>query len=371
MKQNRGRLSHEILAHGVLGLWSVGLIGVGSFFLDQRWGLVSLGAGATSAAVVVLGIRLRSWVGAGYGVMLVAAAAMLAAGALHANAALVGLGLLGLLTVGSSLAVSIRLAEIGPPRGPEPVAPAARGEALLAQILETATLSDSAKRVLYRDRDMQLLRSAIEADISRGAYDVAWTLCGELAELYGCREEAEAFRSRIAQSRHEHYETRVLAALEHLEDLLAERNWAAVHQEAARIRRLYPDSHLLADLDKRILDAREEHKRHLEGRFLEAARRDDVEEAMPLLKQLDRYLSREEAGRLAEVAEGVVVKRRENLGAQFKLAVNDRQWVEAARVGETIIDEFPNAKMAEEVRSMIDILRTRAGQPAVAAEGGG
>ena len=85
---------------------------------------------------------------------------------------------------------------------------------------------------------------------------------------------------------------------------------------------------------------------------------------MSLLKQLDRYLSREEAGRLAKVAEGVVVKHRENLGAQFKLAVNDRRWGEAARVGETIMAEFPNAKMAEEVRSMIDILQTRAGQPA-------
>ena len=71
------------------------------------------------------------------------------------------------------------------------------------------------------------------------------------------------------------------------------------------------------------------------------------------------------------VAEGVVGKRRETLGAQFKLAVNDRRWVEAARVGETIIAEFPNAKMAEEVRSMIDILRSRAGQAAVAAEEAG
>ncbi len=364
MKLNRGGLSREIFAHGVLGLWSVSLIAVGFFFLDQAWGIVCLGAGSMSAVVVVVGIRLRSWAGAGYGVMLVAAAAMVGAGALLANAALVGLGLLGLLTVGSSLAVSLRLEALAPLPGAVPPGGAGRSEALLTQILETSTLSDSAKRVLYRQRDMRLLRRAIEEDISRGDYDAAWTLCGDLAELYGCREEAEAFRSRIAQRRHDHYEARVQAELEILEALLAERDWAAVHQEAARIRRLYPDSHLLEDLDKRILDAREEHKLHLEGRFLEAARRDDVEEAMPLLKQLDRYLSREEAGRLAKVAEGVVVKHRENLGAQFKLAVNDRRWGEAARVGETIMAEFPNGKMAEEVRSMIDILQTRAGQPA-------
>ena len=92
---------------------------------------------------------------------------------------------------------------------------------------------------------------------------------------------------------------------------------------------------------------------------------------MSLLKQLDRYLSREEAGRLAEVAEGVVVKHRDNLGVQFKIAVNDRRWVQATRIGETIIGEFPNTKMAAEVRSMIDILRSRAVQATLATEGTG
>jgi hypothetical protein len=114
---------------------------------------------------------------------------------------------------------------------------------------------------------------------------------------------------------------------------------------------------------------RDDHKRELETRFLEAANRDDVEGAMALLKELDRYLGPEEAERLAEVAQGVVAGHRENLGVQFKLAVNDHRWAEAARTGEAIIEEFPNTKMADEVRSMIDVLRTRATQSAVAGEG--
>ena len=72
--------------------------------------------------------------------------------------------------------------------------------------------------------------------------------------------------------------------------------------------------------------------------------------------------------RLAEVAQGVIVRHRENLGVQFKLAVNDHRWAEAARLGDTIISEFPNTQMAAEVRSMIDVLRTRATQAALAAQ---
>jgi hypothetical protein len=88
---------------------------------------------------------------------------------------------------------------------------------------------------------------------------------------------------------------------------------------------------------------------------------------MQRLRELDRYLDKGEAGRLSEYAEAVVAKHRENLSVQFKIAVNDHRWADAARVGDAIMAEFPNTKMAEEVRSMIDVLRTRATQAAVAA----
>jgi hypothetical protein len=235
------------------------------------------------------------------------------------------------------------------------------------RIHEHSMLSDNAKRVLFREREMQLLRSAIEDDIARGDYNAAITLCEEMANLFGYREEAEAFRSRITQARQEQYEFEVQAAVDQFELSLGERNWASVHQQASRIRRLYPDSHIVDELDQRIQVARLEHKSELESRFLDAARREDVETAMGLLKQLDLYLGRDEAGRLTEVAEGVIMQHRENLGAAFRIAVNDHRWSEAAQLGATIIAEFPNTQMATEVRSMIEVLRTRAGQAAAGA----
>jgi hypothetical protein len=246
-----------------------------------------------------------------------------------------------------------------------------RTTALLGEIHQHTMLSDAAKRVLYRDRELQLLRTAIEDDIAGGQYNAGLTLCDDMANLFGNREEAETFRSRIVQSRQSHYEDEVRAAMAIFAQLTASHDWAGAHREAARIRRLYPDSHYVQELDQRIVMAREEHKRELEMRFLDAARREDVEQAMDLLRQLDRYLSQDEGASLREVAQGVISKHRENLGVQFKLAVNDHRWAEAAAIGQQITHEFPNSKMANEVHGMLDMIRTRASQAAVAAGGYG
>ncbi|MHC5114287.1 MAG: MHYT domain-containing protein [Planctomycetota bacterium] len=362
----------NLLLHGLPALWSVGLIAVGASNLEGTWGAVALGAGALSLVVVAVGFVMRSWLASIYGALLLAAIGVIVAGAIPGSGSVIALGVLAVTIVGATAPVAMLLRRQAPGGGG--VARSVTGASsdpvmdLVRQIHEHTMLSDSAKRVLFREREMGLLRDAIELDIHEGKYNVALTLCDEMADVFGYREEAEAFRSRILQARQEHYEADVGAAIAHLDETLAARDWALVHHEAARIRRLYGDSHLVQDLDQRILAARQEHKEELEQQFLHAAGRDDVEKAMTLLKQLDRYLDPHEADRLTEVAQGVVTRHRENLGVQFKLAVNDRRWAEAIRIGEVIIDEFPNTKMADEVRSMIDVLRQRANQTSLATE---
>ena len=302
---------------------------------------------------------LTLWLVAFYSTLAVGAAAMLVFGiATDAMAWTFG-GVIGLLLIAACAPLALLL-----------VGMRERGTftETLSQIREHSMLSDNAKRVLFRDRELQMLRGAIEEDIARGDYNAAINLCDEMANLFGYREEAESFRSRIVQARAQQYELEIQAALDQFDATLAERNWAAVHQQAARIRRLYPESHVLADLDRRIQTARDEHKHELETRFLEAAEQENPDGAMSLLKQLDRYLTQEEADRLREVAQGVIVRHRDHLGTRFRHAVNERRWTEAARLGEAIVAEFPNTQMATEVRSMLEVLRTRAGQAAFADE---
>jgi hypothetical protein len=42
---------------------------------------------------------------------------------------------------------------------------------------------------------------------------------------------------------------------------------------------------------------------------------------------------------------------------QFAIAVTDQQWATAVRIGEQIVQGFPNSRMAGEVRQKLEALR--------------
>jgi tetratricopeptide (TPR) repeat protein len=349
-----------------LAVWAVALLCAGALRFSAPWGPALLASGAAVAVVLAAGLVTRAALAALYAALIVSAGGLIAVGAALSSAEIIVGGALGVLGAGATAPVAFLLREQAR-AGRSAMWGSADVVELLHRIGDNTMLSEGARRVLFRERELDLLRRAIEEDIATAHYDAALALCDEMAELFGCREEAETFRGNILRARQERYETEAAAAVAELDGLLARGAWAEAHGAAARIHRLYGDSHLAQNLDDRILRARDEHKRDLERQFLEAAQREDVENAMDILRRLDRYLDRDEAGRLTEVAQGVVVRHRENLGVQFKLAVNDHRWAEAARIGEEIVGEFPNTKMAGEVRSMIDLLRTRAAQTAMAS----
>lgn len=240
---------------------------------------------------------------------------------------------------------------------------------LLQQVNDRLLLSETAKRILYREHDLQAMRELIEQDIAGGNFDAAMALVKELTETYGQREEAEAYRDRIAAARHHIQKTRIAEAIRELDTITNRQEFDNALREAAKIQRLYPEAEEVKDLKQRVIDAREEYKHQLERKFLEVARAEDVDRALELLKELDQYLTESEAEPLREVARGVIGKKRDNLGVQFKMAVHDHEWLQAVNIGEQIVREFPNSRMAEEVRGMIDALRQRAADQHAAQSG--
>lgn len=225
---------------------------------------------------------------------------------------------------------------------------------------DQSALSDDARRVLNRRVERDLLCRAIEEDIQTENWDAAIVLCNELAGRFGYRAEAEEFRARIEAGRAEIQDRRVRDSIANLDGLIVQRRWDAALQEAARVQRLFPESPKVERLRERVAQARAVYKEDLERRFLDAANQSRIEEAMALLKELDLYLNETEAEEFREVARGVIGKARENLGAQFKIAVRDRRWSAAAALGRRIIAEFPNTRMAAEVRGMMDGILARA-----------
>lgn len=225
---------------------------------------------------------------------------------------------------------------------------------------EEAGLSEGAKGVLHRKRERELLRHAIEQDIADEDWDAAMVLVKELAERFGYRADAEEFRARIERARAQTLDRRVVESLAGLDEVIRRRQWIEAYAEAARIQRLFPDSHRVEGLRQRVDHARQQVRRELERQFLLAAEADRVDHAIEILKELDTYLTPSEAAPYQEVARGVIGKLRENLGVRFKLAVQDHQWDDAIIVGDQIINQFPNTRMAQEVRDLLPMLRERA-----------
>ncbi|MEX0746214.1 MAG: hypothetical protein WD118_11485 [Phycisphaeraceae bacterium] len=239
---------------------------------------------------------------------------------------------------------------------------------LLGSINQRLLLSEAAKRIAYRQQDLHTLRLTINDDIDNSNFDAALVLVSELGQTYGYREEAETYRERINHARAAEQDAKISESLARLDEILARHDFERAVREAAKMQRLFPESERVRDLTTRVREARDRYKVQLEREFLEASERDDIDRAMEVLKTMDRYLTEAEAAPLRETARGVIGKKRDNLGVQFKIALHDKEWTAAVRVGEQIIREFPNSRMAEEVRSMIDLLRERAaGQQAVHA----
>lgn len=231
-------------------------------------------------------------------------------------------------------------------------------------IQDQSALSDDARRVLNRRQEREVLCQAIEEDIAAGSYDAALTLIRELADRCGYRADAETFRRAIDHARAATVEQELTDAIGSIDGLIMQRRFDQAYADAGRVMRLYPDSPRSRGLRDRVEHAREAFKADLERRFLVAAHEGRADDAMAFLKDLDAYLSPVEAEPLRELARGVIGRARDNLGARFKLAVQDRDWKEAAVVGERIIAEFPNSRMAGEVRDVIDGIRSRLQRPA-------
>jgi len=257
---------------------------------------------------------------------------------------------------------SIRWALRGTPNT-QPVS-SSQTESQITQLLNTISnrllISDTAKRIAYREQDREALRRAIREDIDKGDFEAALALVDDMSHIYGYREEAETYRDQILTARVADLDHKVTEAIAQLDQLISRQQWDRAFAEAAKIERLYPDSHRARNLEQHVRNAREDYKHNLERQFLEAAGRDDIEKAMKLLKELDKYLTEVEAEPFRETARGVIGKKRDNLGVQFKMAVHDKEWIRSVKIGEQIIREFPNTQMAQEVRSMLDRLRQRA-----------
>jgi len=238
----------------------------------------------------------------------------------------------------------------------------------IRELAELAPLSDQAKSLLFRDRELEALREAIHEDLIKQDYRTAEALVETIESRLGFADEAARLREELDASRSATLEEKIDQAIERIAGLCAARNWSRAMRESQRVLRLFPENPKVASLPDRIKAARTAHKRELLQAYGEAVRKNDIDVGVDLLKQLDTYLTPQEAAALEESARGVFKARLHNLGVQFAICVTDQRWHDALAAGDEIIQEFPNSRFAQEVREKMDLLRSRAVADEAAAE---
>lgn len=237
---------------------------------------------------------------------------------------------------------------------------------LLNLISEQQLLSDRAKAVAFREKDRDALRHAITEEIMRGDYDAAYVLADDIERSFGYKAEADRLRDQIKAGKFEAIGKVVAESVKIIDRYAQAEQWPAAMAEAENLVKQFPGAEQVAKLPAEIETRKNAHKQILINNWNDAVARHDVDGSITILRKLDIYLTKQEAETLEESVRGVFKEKINQLRTQFSLAVQDHHWAEAIKIGDQIVHDFPNSKIAEEVRSSMEGLRKRASEPAVA-----
>jgi hypothetical protein len=228
-------------------------------------------------------------------------------------------------------------------------------------ISENSQISDVARSIAHRDREREALRQAIREEMYRGDWEAAHYLIEQMESRFGYMQEAKSMRGEIAQLRDMTIEEKIGEAIAHIDTLLADHRWERARQEAERLMKLFPRHERVMGLSAELARRRDTHKQELLARWQAAVDRNEIDNGIAILTELDGYLSSQEAQKLRDAARHVFKERLLNLAVQFGLAVSEQRWRDALEVGLQLRQEFPNSRMAQEVSEKLEVLRVRAG----------
>ncbi len=233
-------------------------------------------------------------------------------------------------------------------------------EAQLTQINENLLLSDAIKSIAFRDKDRDVLQTAIKTDIRKEMWHSAEMLIEELDKNFACPEEAQRLRQEMEQYRNASIQEKIEGSIKNIESLWMIHSYEEAEKQVEILQKLYSGNELVKSLNGKSEQLKQEHKRLLLDRWDRAIKNNDYEQGVEIIKLLDNYLSASEAAALEESARGVFRAKLHNMGVQFSLNVTNKDWARAMKIGKQIIEEYPNTRMAQEVREKQNILEQRA-----------
>jgi len=239
---------------------------------------------------------------------------------------------------------------------------------VLVQINQNTRLSESVKAVVSRDVDKQALREMVFDKLQQQDFDATKEIIEEIANSTPYKELAKQLRAEADGYRNAGNQERISQVIAHIGKLFETYQWAKASALIERLIKAEPLSENAKAMRQQLIDKKNDRKRVLLTAWDDAVKRQATDRSLELLRELDTYLTPNEGLALQEAARQVFRNKLHSLGVQFSLAVSEKRWGKALQTGEEIMQDFPNSKMAEEIREKLDILRDKAtAQP----EGGG
>lgn len=233
---------------------------------------------------------------------------------------------------------------------------------LLGEISQSAHLSDMAKEVIYRDMDRKGLREAVLAKLHQLDFAGTFALIENIAHRPGYKNLAEELKLEADKYRGANESERRTQSISYIEKLFENSQWAQARAQIESYAKSFDDKGTAESMMRKLNGLRDERKRELMAKWNDSVKKQDVDASLLILKELDGYLTQAEGMALQESAREVFRSKLQSLGVQFSLAVNEKRWANALEIGEEIMKDFPNTKMAQEIRDGIEAIRQRAGK---------
>lgn len=240
----------------------------------------------------------------------------------------------------------------------------AKQKDVLEVIAGNTQLSDAAKSLAHREQEFEALHAAIRETIQQERWEAAGNLADEIEQRFGFKREADDLREEIDEARRDVIDEKLTAAIQLIETHFKDHDWARAQNEIDRLAHALPGDAKVISMQDRLKVLKEQQKKDLKAAWNEAVRRSDTDHAIEVLRELDQYLSPAEAHALQASARDVFKDKLLQFGVQFRFAVNEKRWQDALSIGLELVRDFPNSRMAGEVREAVETLRERAGETA-------
>jgi len=231
---------------------------------------------------------------------------------------------------------------------------------LLTQITQAVHLSDTAKEIVFRETEQMQLGEAALSKLHQHDFDVAAAMIEAMEQSPRYKDLGARLRKMAEKYRTATEEGRVQQVIAYVETLMDQARWAQVAVHIDNLIKTFPYSDRAKIMPSRLRERKDMRKGELLCEWDKAVLSKETDRSLDILKELDQYLTPAEALALQESASTVFRTKLHNLGVQFSMAVTERKWTDAFETGRRIVQDFPNSRMAAEIRSRLDILQEHA-----------